>query len=152
MAASLPGPLGGQLAGAEGRGVPDRLPPVLRRRGARVLRAGAIGFQPPGGRTQELTGGSAAAGGPSIAFCHLLLPHVGRGAPRRPQAMRGRKACVAAYLRRCASWQLQCQAFLESVRVSILSKGKLRGSCVSRLFSRCAAFRTVTPANALSAN
>lgn len=46
MAASLPGPLGGQLAGAEGRGVPDGLPPVLRRRGARVLRAGAIGFQP----------------------------------------------------------------------------------------------------------
>lgn len=40
------------------------------------------------------------------------------------------------YLRRCANWQVQCQAFLESVRVSSLSKGKLRGSWVSRLFSR----------------
>lgn len=59
MAASLPGPLGGQLAGAEGRGVSDGLPPVLRGRGARVLCAGAIAFQPPGGRTQALTGGTA---------------------------------------------------------------------------------------------
>lgn len=43
---------------------------------------------------------------------------------------------MVPYLRRCASWQLQCQAFRESVSVSILSKGKLRGSWVSRLFSR----------------
>lgn len=48
MAASLPGPLGGELAGAERRGVPDGLSPVLRRRGAGFVGAGAIALQPPG--------------------------------------------------------------------------------------------------------
>lgn len=48
MAAPLPGPLGGQLAGAQGRGVPDGLSPVLGWRGAAVLSTGAVPFQPPG--------------------------------------------------------------------------------------------------------
>lgn len=50
MAASLLGPLGGELTGAEGRGVSDGLPPVLRGRGAGILGAGAIALQPPGTR------------------------------------------------------------------------------------------------------
>lgn len=47
MAAPLPGPLGGQLAGAEGRGVPDGLSPVLGWCGAGVLSTGVVAFQPP---------------------------------------------------------------------------------------------------------
>lgn len=54
----------------------------------------------------------------------------------RARGVRGGRRRAVPYLRRCASWQVQCQAFLESVRVSSLSKGKLRGSWVSRLFSR----------------
>lgn len=53
MAAPLPGPLGGQLAGAKGRSVPDGLAPVLGWRGAGVLSTGAVALQPPvtqGGR------------------------------------------------------------------------------------------------------
>lgn len=72
------------------------------------------------------------------AFGTLLLPGIARGGDIRgdPREWRGGKGHVVPYLRRCASWQLQCQAFRESVSVSILSKGKLRGSWVSRLFSR----------------
>lgn len=53
MAAPLPGPLGGQLAGAKGRSVPDGLALVLGWRGAGVLSTGAVALQPPvtqGGR------------------------------------------------------------------------------------------------------
>lgn len=48
MAASLLGPLGGELAGAEGRGVSDGLPPVLRGCRAGLLSTCAIALQPPG--------------------------------------------------------------------------------------------------------
>ena len=47
MAASLLGPLGGELAGAEGWGVSDGLPPVLRGRRAGLIGASAIALQPP---------------------------------------------------------------------------------------------------------
>lgn len=50
MAASLLGPLGGELAGAEGWGVSDGLSPVLCGRGAGIVGAGAIALQPPGTR------------------------------------------------------------------------------------------------------
>lgn len=158
MAASLPGPLGGQLAGAQGRGVSDGLPPVLRGRGARVLRAGAVALQPPGtrgGRTQGAykghgtprtlrtprthawqAGESCRAGRQQPSAIPSCLAQPGGPWGDRPRGGRGGKTQVVPYLRRCASWQLQCQAFLESVRVSSLSKGKLRGSWVSRLFSR----------------
>lgn len=59
MAAPLPGPLGGQLAGAQGRAVPDGLAPLLGWRGARVLSTGTVPFQPPGtqGGREELKKG-----------------------------------------------------------------------------------------------
>jgi len=56
MAASLLGPLGGQLAGAEGRGVSDGLPPVLRGRRAGLLGAGTVALQPPGTRGERRPG------------------------------------------------------------------------------------------------
>lgn len=52
MTAPLPGPLGGQLAGAEGRSVPDGLSPVLRWCGAAVLSTGAVALQPLAQRCQ----------------------------------------------------------------------------------------------------
>lgn len=71
MTASLPGPLGGQLAGAQGRGVSDGLPPVLRGRGARVLRAGTVALQPPGTRGGRTQGAYQRHGTPRA----LLTPH-----------------------------------------------------------------------------
>lgn len=56
MAASLLGPLGGELAGAEGRGVSDGLPPVLRGRRAGLIGTGAIALQPPGTRGERRWG------------------------------------------------------------------------------------------------
>lgn len=80
MTASFPGPLGGQLAGAQGRGVSDGLPPVLRGRGARVLRAGAVALQPPGTRGGRTQGAYQRHGTPRA----LLTPHTHtRGRPGR---------------------------------------------------------------------
>lgn len=68
------------------------------------------------------------------------------------QVASGREVLASSHLRSPRSWQVHFQGLLVRVRVSRLSKGKLEGSWLRRLFSRWTCFSVVTPRKAPSEN